>query len=199
MDPLSIAGAAIGIAPTIAGWFTGGAQRRRARQINPVDPGFVANPGILDNKRIMDELYGNYTLPGRSGIESNLSASTAGGMAMATQGASSSGDIIDAAARITQGQNQAVNNLGIQQAEMKNGLLPGVMDANAQAGQQVVDRNMYDQNRYQQQLEEKAALTQAGAINQFKSLDNLATLGGTLLNYKAEPAITGTTRKRTYK
>lgn len=183
----TVGGAVLGALPGVVKFFTGSAQRRKANRINPVDPGFQANTGILDNKRVLNEMYNNYTLPGKAAIQSQLGANFAGGVASAEQASGSSGDALDAITKLNYGNTQAINALGTQEAEMKAGLLPQVFDANAAAGNELVRQNQFDEDRYQAQLREKAALTQAGATNQFSAADQLATLGGSLLNYKAEP------------
>lgn len=182
-----IAGAALGILPTIAQWFTGGAQRRRARAINPTNPGFVQNQGLLDNKQIIDNTYNNFSLPGKSGILNMIQGSFANGMDGIERGATSSEDILGGVTNLNFNQDQTLLDLGINEAEMKQGMLPMLLNANAAAGNEAVRKNQYDNDFYQQELARKASLETNGAINQFKSGDNLATLGGSLLNYRAEP------------
>lgn len=182
-----VVGAGLSLIPTVAKIFTGAAQRRRANRINPVDPGFQMNTGIIDNKRQVDDMYNNYTLPGKSAILNSLQATAANSIDTATQGATSSGDVLDAATKIGYGEGQNINALGIQEAQSKQALLPMVLDANAAAGNELVRKNQFDEQRYQAQVAEKAALLQGGATNSFSGFDDLATLGGSLLNYKAQP------------
>lgn len=182
-----IAGAAAGIIPTVAQLFTGGAQRRRARAINPTNPGFVANQGLLDNKEILNDTYNNFTLPGKSGILDMLNGSFANASNSINNAATSSEDILGGATNLNFNQNQALMNIGIEEANQKQALLPSVLEANAMAGNEAVRKNQYDNDFYQSELARKASLETNGAINQFKAGDNLATLGGSLLNYSATP------------
>ena len=183
----TVAGAALGVIPTLAQLFTGGAQRRRARAIKPVDPGFVANQGILDNKQIVNNQYKNFQIPGKSAILNNLESSFATGMDQIESAATSSEDILGGVANLTFGKNQSLVDLGVAEAEQKQGLLPAVLEANAMAGNEAVRKNQFEEQRYQEDLARKASLETNGAINQFKAGDNLATLGGSFLNYRAEP------------
>lgn len=188
-------GAALSIAPTVFGLFTSNAQRRRAAAIRPQDPGFATNTGVLDNKRLVTEMYNNFTLPGMQQAKSDLAGNMASGFASAVQGASSSGDVIDIATKLAYQNNEATNNLNVQQATAKQDLFPMVLGANEAAGNELVRRNQYDEQRYQEQLREKAALTQAAAVNGFNAADNLATLGGSIFNYNLRPEYSGV-RKR---
>jgi len=181
------AGAALGVIPTVAGFFAGRAQRKAANRIKPVDPGFVANQGIMDNQRIVNNMYNNYTLPGMAGIQDNLNAGYATALNTSVQGATSSSDVLDAATKLSYNQGQNINALGIQAAQSKEAMLPMVLQSNMEAGNEAVRKNAFDESRYQAQLAEKAALLGAGTQNMFGAADNLATLGGSLLNYKAQP------------
>lgn len=180
-------GIALQVAPEIARFFTGMAQKRKAKAINPIDPGFQANTGITDNARKLNDYYSNYTMPGMSGIKSELSAGLAGAIDTATQGASSSGDLLDATTKLAYGRNSAINALGVQNAGMKENMMGQVMNANAAAGNELVRKNEFDESRYQAQLAEKAALNQASATNSFKAGDNVSALAGTALNYTSQP------------
>lgn len=182
-----IAGVALGLGSTVLRAFQAASQRRKANKINPIDPGFAANQGILDNKRIVNENYNNYTLPGMEGIKDGLSNSLATNTASLMEGASSSGDVLDGVTKLAYGNDQAINALGIQQAQMKQNLLPEVLNANAMAGNEAVRKNEFDEQRYQAQLGEKAALMGASMQNGFKAVDDLGTLGGSLLSYRTEP------------
>lgn len=183
----AIAGAAIGALPSILGLFTGNKQRKAANRINPIAPTFVANSGILDNQRILNQMYNNYTLPGSTAIKDNLDQGYATALNTAAQGATSSSDVLDSAAKLSYNQGQNLNALGLQEAQGKQQLLSSVLSANEQAGNEAVRKNQLDEERYQALLKEKAALTQAGAANTYNAVDGLATLGGSLLNYKSQP------------
>lgn len=180
-------GALIGAAPAIAKFFTGRAQKRKAAKINPIDPGFQANSGILDNQRLVTDRFNNYTLPGKSQILNNLDRNMAGAMSTITQGASSSGDILDAVTKLSSNQDDAVANLGIQEAMNKDAMFGQVLDANVAAGSELVRKNQYDQQKYQEKLQEKAALNNAAAQNKFSAFDSLSKAAGTMLNYKSQP------------
>lgn len=181
------AGMALSVAPAIAKFITGIKQKKQAAKINPIDPGFQANTGIVDNARKLNDYYNNYTMPGKAAITSQLGANMAGGLDVATQAAGSGGDLLDSATKLAFGQNQAITSLGTQEAQMKENMMGQVMNANAQAGNELVRKNEWDENRYQAQLAEKAALNQASAANKFGAGDQLASLGGSMLNYNAKP------------
>lgn len=183
----ALVGAGLGLGSTLLRAFTAGSQRRKANAINPTDPGFQANTGILDNKRILNEQYNNYTLPGMQAIQDQLSSGLATNTNALMQGATSGADVLDGVTKLAYGNNQAINSLGVQQAQAKEALLPSVLNSNAMAGNELVRKNQFDEERYQAQLAEKASLMGASMQNNFKAVDDVGTLGGTLLNYRTEP------------
>lgn len=177
-----IAGVATGLIPSIFKLFSGSSQKRQANRINPIDPGYTMNQGVIQNANVLSNRAGNYTMPGFSGAVNNLGASTANAFNQGIQGATSGGDVLDLATKLAYGQQQQLNNLATQNAIGSDQALMQSLNANAQAGQEYVNKNAYDRDLYQQKLREKAALTQAGNENIYGGLDAAATVGTTLLN-----------------
>ena len=191
IDPTGVWGQALGGALSIGGLIYKGIaarnQMKKANALRPIDPGYVANPGIIDNQRILNERFGNYVMPGKQEAINNINLNGQQAFANAEAGATSGGDLIDAATKISYGTNNAIGSLGVAEAQMKEGLLPQLLNSNAAAGNELVKRNEFDQMRYEQQLDDKNALTQAGNINAFSVVDDVGTLGGTLLDYRTQP------------
>jgi len=175
---IAIGAAAISAAPAIYKGIKGIGQSNAAGKINPTSPGYVMNQGIIDNARTLSDQYGNYQLPGYGQIAGNINSTFANAFGSGVKGASSSNDVLDLATKMAYGKNQAYNQLGEENAQGKQSILGSYLDANAQAGQQQVDKNAYDNAQYQQALRQKAALTQAGAENTFGSIDQLAGIAG---------------------
>lgn len=177
-----IAGAAVGLVPSLFQLFSGASQRRAANKINPVDPGWAVNSGIMDNARILQDRAGNYQMPGYNQQLNQIGGATASAFTKGIQGASSGGDVLDLATKLAYGQQQQINQLGQQNALGADQALMQSLDANAAAGQQIQNKNQYAIQRYEDQLRQKAALMQSGAQNLYGGLDTLATVGTTLLN-----------------
>lgn len=177
-------GGAIGLAPSLFKLFSGNSQKSQANKINPVNPGYQVNQNVIDNANILRNRYSNYTLPGYGVAQDNINRGYQDAFSKGTQGATSGADVSDLAAKLAYGKNVAENNLEAQNAQGKDAALGQYLDANAAAGQQYQQKNAYDRDLYQQQLREKAALTQAGNTNQYNAIDTGASVLSSYLNPK---------------
>ncbi len=180
----AILGTAASLIPAIYKTVSGIGQARRGKNMNPVNPGFQMNSGIIDNARILGDRYSNYQMPGYNQAQNNIQTNFASSFNQGVQGASSGGDVLDLASKLNYGQNQATNQLAVQNAQVKDQALMQSLNANAQAGQQYQDRNAYDRSIYQGQLNEKAALIQGGNENIYGGLDQIGSVAGAMLNPK---------------
>lgn len=178
----SVLGIATGLVPSLFKAVSGFKQLNQAGNINPNNPGFTMNQGIIDNARILQDRAGNYQMPGYGQAVNNINSANAQAFSNGVQGASSGGDVLDLASKLAYGQTQQLNQLAQQNTQGADNALIQSLNANAQAGQQYQDKNAYDRDIYQQQLREKAALTQSGNENIYGALDTAATIGTTLLN-----------------
>lgn len=173
---------AASLAPTIFKGIFGANQLRDAKNINPVDPNYQTNTGIIDNARILQDRYGNYTMPGYNQAKNNIGSSYASMYDKGVQGATSSNDVLDLATKLAYGQGQSLNQLEAQNAQGKEAALGQYLNANAMAGQEAVNANAYDRDMYQGQLREKASLQQAGTENLYGALDTGGAIAGAYLN-----------------
>jgi hypothetical protein len=173
-------GALVGLAPSVFKWFKGSSQQKKADAINPVNPGFVANPGALQNRDLINNIYNNYTLPGMSAIKNNLDSSSAGAYGAASEGATTGGDLLAATGQINANENAAVSQLGIQQAQQKQALVPQVMAANTAAGDQTTAENEFNYKQYLLQLQQKDAYQRAADANKYSAVDDAASTTGSM-------------------
>jgi hypothetical protein len=185
-------GLGLSLAPTLFKGISSIMQKIHANKIKPVDPGYQINNEVVDNARILSEKYNNYVMPGTAQLESNLRTSFNTGLNSAEQGATTGGDVIDAATRLELNNNNAQTQLAMAQAQGKEQLLPQVLSAKAMAGNEFVKKNEYDNSRYQEKIAEKGALTQASAINGYSAADNMGKFANSLLAYKT-PVFNGDT------
>lgn len=153
-------------------------QQRMAEQMNPVDPGYQRNQGVIDNARILRDRYGNFTLPGYEQAVANINLGSQMAFSQGAQGATSSSDIMDLAARIAYGQSQAQNQLAMQNAQGQDAALMDYLQANAMAGQEDVNANAWDREQYLRREQRQADLYNAGMINSGQAIsEGLNTLG----------------------
>lgn len=171
---LPLAGAVTSFVPEIFKFFAGQKQIRQANAINPSNPGFVANPGIIDNNRIAEQRYLNYQMPGYGMAQNNIVQNGATAFNRGVQGASSSADVLNLTQGINYTTGQQLNALAEQNALGAEDALNTYMQTNQMAGNELVRKNMFDLDEYQRQLDEKAALLQAGNQNRFGAGDNIA-------------------------
>lgn len=173
-----VAGAAISGGVAAYKGIKGAQQTREANDLARQNPGFRVNQNVIDNAKTLSDYYGNYQLPGYGQLAGNINSSYASAFGNGVKGASSSNDILDLATKMAYGKNQAFNQLGVQNAQGKQSAMDASLNANVAAGQQYQDQNAYDRDQYQQQLRQKAALTQAGAENTYGAIDQIAGAAG---------------------
>lgn len=169
-------GAGLGLTLGAAKYFMGSAQRKAANAIKPIDPGFQLNNEVIDNARITGEQYSNYELPGYQQLLSNIKNSGASSFVNSERGATSSADVLDAANKGNQVQQQQINQLGVETAQGKSSALTQYLAAKAASGAEYQKKNEYDQMRYDQQLNLKYQLQNNATANQFSAADQAGKL-----------------------
>lgn len=178
-------GAAASLIPTIFKGIKSIGQKNEANKINPTNPGYAMNEAVIDNARVLGERASNYQLPGYGQAVQGIENAGATAFNNGVQGASSSGDVLDLAAKIAYGNTKRLNDLAITNAQGTDNALMQSLDANALAGQEYVKKNAYERDEYEKQLRRKAALNEGSAQNAYGALDTGATVLGSLLNTNA--------------
>lgn len=168
--------------PSLYKAVAGGRQVRQGKQMNPVNPGFARNEGIIDNARILGERANNYQMQGYGQAVNNLDTGFQSSLAAGTQASSSGGDVLDLITKLNYNRGQNMNQLATQNAQGADQALMQSLNANAQAGQEYQDQNAYARDEYQRKLREKAALIQGGNQNVFGAVNDFSTAGTNLLN-----------------
>lgn len=180
-------GLGLSLLPAAFKLFKGISQTHEANKINPVNPGFQMNNGIIDNARILGDKYNDYQMPGYNQAMDNINAGFTQSFDSGAQGASSGGDVLDLATKLDFNRGQDINKLAVQNASGKDAALGEYLNANAAAGNETVLKNAYDRDQYNKELARKAALNESGAANTFSSGDQLASVAGSALNYRTAP------------
>lgn len=181
LDPIS--GAAAAVIPSVFGLISGIGQRRQAKRIraNAVDPMYEQNSSVLQNQQTLQNRYNNYQIPGYNQALNNINSSAATGYSTGVQGASSGTDVLDLATRIAYGTGQQTRQLGMANAQGKEGALNDYLGANVAAGQERQDANAYERQKYMQQLQEAAALYNAGGQNINNAITGAGSVGTSLI------------------
>lgn len=146
-------------------------QRKAAQAINPVDPG--ANLALQENARMLRERYGNYEMPGFQAAQGDINLAGQNAFQNATQGATSSGDLIDAASRIAYGTQRNMSDLYRQNAIGKEQALMQYLQANQAAG---TDQAQWDRSEYLADVNRRAQLMNASELNRMNAVQQ--GLGG---------------------
>lgn len=174
-------------------YLLGAKQRRLADAIHPYDPGYQMNNEVIDNARITGDEYNNYGLPGYSKILNNLNNSYTTGLNRATQGATSSADVQDAANKLQYGHDQQLNQLATQAEQGKQTALTRWLASKAASGAEYQNKNAYDNQRFQQLLGQKAELQNASNVNTYGAADQAAKLVSSIFSYRGGNTATGPT------
>jgi len=177
-----LAQAGISLLPSLFKGISSIIQGNKARSINPQDPGFQMNQGVIDNATELERRASNYNMPNYSRSMSDIGSTYSGAFSRGVEGASSSGDVLDLATKIAYGQASAQNDLNARNAQGADNAYMRSLQANAQAGQQYQDKNAYDRDIYQQQLRERAGLVQASNENAYGAINDASVAGMTLLS-----------------
>lgn len=181
---MPLLGAGLSLIPSLYKAIAGGKQVRDAKRMNPTNPGFQMNTGVIDNARILGDRANNYQMAGYGQATNNLNTNTSNALAAGTQAASSGGDVLDLITKLNYNEGQNQNQLAMQNAQGSDNALMQSLQANAAAGEEYQGKNEYERQEYQRKLAEKAALLQGGNENIFGAVNNIATLGTNLLNPK---------------
>lgn len=185
MDPLSLIGIGGGLISSISGLFTGGKQRRLAREAAKRSQemfnqslGF-ANKNLDLSKQGLSEaqLTANGRMAGAANMEQNINTNQANTIATAQRNATDAGQLL-ALAGAAQGQtNQAFGNLAT--AEAQNKVVQQGNVNQARAGVQQAQGEL--QNLYMHQSDQAAqaatGLGQAAQQNTFNALQGIGNMG----------------------
>jgi len=187
--PLAIAAGAA-LIPSIYKGIAGARQVRQGKQMNPINPGYTRNEGIIDNARILGDRANNYQMPGYGQAVNNIDSGFQSALSSGTQAASSGGDVLDLITKLNYNRGQNMNTLATQNAQGADQAQMQALNANAQAGQEYQNQNAYERDEYQRKLREKAALIQGGNQNIYGAVNDVSKLGTDLLIPKISPTKT---------
>lgn len=180
--PFMAIGAGLGALNSLGRFFLGNKQNNLANQINPVYKERQISPYAQQNLGITQQMFGA-RMPGAAEAARNIAANQASQMSNITRNATDSSQALALGAATQGATNQAYTNLGIQEGQMKYGLLDNLNNAYGQMTQEL-DKQQQDMLRkYGLDLEAKSGLRASGAANQYGALSDLSSLGIMLGQY----------------
>lgn len=142
-------------------------QREEQRKIlsSATDPGVHANYGLQRASEIIGDNYSNYSLPGLSRYQEQISTNSATAMDSIREGATSSEDLLSGAARVQSVADQSAGSLYAQEAQGKTAALDQYTNSIAAVGADQVRVNNVKLDRYDALLREASALGGASSQN----------------------------------
>lgn len=177
----ALAAAAIGAGGAIIGgafkFFQGQSQKKQAEQIAKMNP-FIPETMPSAVTQATNLAAQNYTngMPGMVAAEQGIKQNAGNAQSFAAKGATSSGDILDAANKINTQSEDATLKLALQAASYKSNALGGYQAAlGTEAGWQ---DQLYKNNTLQPYLRAAntaASLQGAGSINEAAGVDDAIT------------------------
>lgn len=174
--PLMAIGAGIGALGSIGKMIFGGKQRREARKINPIWQQYQTNPFAKQQLGLAQQMFGG-RMAGAAEQERNILSNQANFNANIGRNATDSSQLL-ALAAAGQGQtNNAFQNLQIQEAQNKYGMLNNLNNAYGQMIQEGDKAHQSQLQKYQMDMAQKQALLGGGAENIMGGLGDLASLG----------------------
>lgn len=177
-------GTGLGLGVDAVKYLFGAGQRKAARDNKLVNPGYELNRDVIDNARIQGEEYNNYKLPGYQQALDNINNSQTTSFTNAERGSTSSADVLDAANKGNQVQQNSLENLAATNAEGKKSALTAYLAAKAAAGEEQQNKNTYDREQYNQQLQLNNQRENNGVANQFSAADQAGKLIASLFSSK---------------
>lgn len=180
--PFLAAGAAL--LPSIFQGITGASQARRGRKLaeSNVRPTYYRPNEVKQGLSLAEQAYYNGAMPGSAMAENNISSASANAYDELTQGASSSGDIIDGLSKINYNEGQQLNDLSAQQAAFKAQQLQDLQQQLG-IGAQYSDKEFaYNQDQpYRETAAEASALIGAGNANIGNAINGASSLATSAL------------------
>lgn len=172
MDPLTLAGGAIGLIGGVANLIGTGKRNRQLNQLLAQDPAYKANPLVAQRLGLAQTLL-NARMPGAASAERNIYQNQANTMANVNRNATDASQALALAASGQGQSNQAFSNLAGQEAQdyqRRYGNLVGAQDASVQEQDKVFQDQV---RRYQ----DAAQIRGAQAQNSSSAWNSLSNLG----------------------
>lgn len=173
MSWIGVGGLALTAVGTGSKMIASSKQKKRAQQLRSsiTDPGSVRNYGLERTADILGQNYNNFNLPGLSGYLDNIGSGQAYSLDQARQASTSSSDLLGAVTASQLNADEARQSVYNQQAIGKQNALNEWLNSINAVGQDQLRVNQENQQRYQSQVNEAAALEGASIQNKDNALN----------------------------
>lgn len=189
----SVAAATIGAGVPL---IMGAAQKRKAKNIrsSAVDPGVQPNYALDRVTQTLFQNYSNWNLPGYSKMMNQIGSNQASANSNIMNAATSSSDILNGITGNQVAANSSAVDLALNQASGKERALMNYLSSVKDQGQDQVRMNSQDNERYQAQLNEAAAMEGAGIQNMNNGFQDLLTTSSAIVgNFLPRQTVSQTT------
>lgn len=169
--------------PSLGKFITGDKQVKKGESLlNTAIRPIYKKPGeVMDATAILADQFFNPRMPGAKNLVSQAGSATANAIDNAVQGATSSGDVLDAVTKIDYNSRQQINDIGAAEAEFANNAQQNYVNQ-LMNDAQYTDKQ-FDVNQMQPYVNQVArgqALIGAGNNNKFGGGSELSKLGAGL-------------------
>lgn len=178
LDPITLAGAGVGLIGGIAGLFHAGAANAQLNKLIGQDPSYSINP-VAQQRLALAQTLLNARMPGAASASNNILETQANQNAGIERNATSGAQAIAAEAGAAGGANKAFEQLGEQEAQdyqRRYGNLAGAQEGIVQEGDKVYQSKV-------RQFEDMAQIRAAQNANTSNALSSLSNLGFGAMNY----------------
>lgn len=167
--------AGVGIARSIK-------QAKQAKKIDTTRPEYTIPGAAQENQAMYRDLANSQRLPGQSMAENNIRSGTANALNAISQTGGGVNNILAAVGGLNKNQNDAMNNLAVQGAQMNLANKDKLAQSNREIAGYQNEAFDYNKNQpYLQNMSRKMALQGSSAQNLDNSLQTLGNLSSSLL------------------
>ena len=180
MSWVAIGAAGISAIPSVAKLVSGNKQAKKGQQLidGAVRPMYTKPTEVSNATGIVANNYFNPNMPGSNVVKSQIGSVAANSLDNAVEAATSSGDVLDAVAKIDFNKQQQLTDLGVAEAEFAqqqeqkyiNQLL-------TEAGYTDKQFDVNKMQPYVNQVAQGEALLGAGAVNKNSALSDFSKIG----------------------
>ncbi len=192
---LAAAQAAPGLITAGYKFFKGGSQEREGKRLLKTERPTYTRPNEVNQALNLTERNYLNGMPGSDLAESRIGTSAAAAFDASSAGASSSGDVLDAATKINYNTNNALLDLGVQEQQFKQNALGGYVNQLGNSAGYADKEFSYNIDQpYQNKIAAGNALVSAGGQNKFAGVDDFAGAAASAASFLANPDGGGTSK-----
>ena len=165
--------------PSVFQGITGAIQAGKGRRMaeNNIRPTYNRPKEATEALALSSNNYLNSGMPGKNGLVNQIGSANANALDMATQAASSGGDVLDAITKLNYNEQQQLNQVAAQEAQFKDAQLKDYQNQLGIAAGYSDKEFAYNKDQpYQDRAAAASSLIEAGNTNVGSGLNGLSTL-----------------------